>query len=74
LGLDYVVRAFHHAREADPGAVLFLNDYNLESSPKKRLAFLRLAEQVLKAGAPLSGLGSQSHLRWDLARGAVRAA
>ncbi len=74
LGLDYVTRAFRHAREADPGAVLFLNDYNLESNPKKRLAFLRLAEQVLKAGAPLSGLGSQSHLRWDLAPGAVKAA
>lgn len=74
LGLDYVARAFHHAREADPHAVLFLNDYNLESSPKKRLAFLRLAEKVLKAGAPLSGLGSQSHLRWDLAPGAVTAA
>jgi endo-1,4-beta-xylanase len=74
LGLDYVARAFHHAREADPHAVLFLNDYNLESSPNKRLAFLRLAEQVLKAGAPLGGLGSQSHLAWDLAPGAVKAA
>lgn len=62
LGMDYIPRAFHLAREADDRAVLFLNDYFLERKPQKRAAFLRLAERLLKAGAPLGGLGTQTHL------------
>jgi endo-1,4-beta-xylanase len=65
LGPDYVALAFEHAREADPGAVLFLNDYNLEHFPKKRRAFLRIAEGLLRRGAPLGGLGTQTHLGLD---------
>ncbi len=74
LGMAYVERAFRAARAADPGAVLFLNDYNLESRANKRLNFLKLAESLLKAEAPLGGLGTQSHLNFDLAPGAVKAA
>lgn len=64
LGLDYIDRAFHHAREADPNAVLLLNEYNLESRPPKLASFLRLVEDLLKRGAPLSGLGTQLHMEW----------
>jgi endo-1,4-beta-xylanase len=71
--IDYMRRAFDYAREADPDAVLFINDYNLESSPAKRTQFLRLAETLLKAGAPVGGLGTQSHINADLARGAITA-
>jgi endo-1,4-beta-xylanase len=63
---DHIVRAFDHAAEADPGAVLFLNDYNLESRPAKRVAFMRLVEQLLKRGCKLGGLGSQTHIDIDL--------
>ncbi len=62
LGMDYVARALHLAREAAPDAVLFINDYNLEYNPRKRASFLRLAEDLLKSGAPLDGLGTQTHL------------
>ncbi|HEX8232042.1 MAG TPA: endo-1,4-beta-xylanase [Caulobacteraceae bacterium] len=72
--LDHIRRAFDHAREADPDAVLFLNDYNLEHLPKKRATFLRLAERLLGAGAPLGGLGTQTHLSVDTRPGAVTAA
>lgn len=74
FGMDYVERAFREAREADPGSVLFLNDYNLELNPKKRVTFLRLAEDLLKRGAPLGGLGTQTHLSFDAAPGQIRAA
>jgi endo-1,4-beta-xylanase len=74
LGMDYVATAFRHAREADPGAVLFLNDYNLEAKPAKRRRFLALAEAVLKTGAPLGGLGSQTHLDTDVSPQALKAA
>jgi endo-1,4-beta-xylanase len=62
FGMDYVAQAFHHAREADPTAVLFLNEYNLESLPRKRASFLRLVEGLLKQGAPLGGIGTQMHM------------
>jgi len=65
LGKGWIARAFEHARAADPGAVLFLNDYNLEHFPKKRARFLKLAERLLAQGVPLGGLGTQTHLNLD---------
>jgi len=73
-GADYIRRALDHAREADPGAVLLINDYNLESLPRKRATFMRLVERLLTAGAPIGGIGSQTHLATDLPQGAVTAA
>ena len=69
---DHMVQAFHLAHEADPDAVLFLNDYNLETLPKKRATFLGLAERLLAAGAPLGGLGTQTHVNADLPAGALK--
>ena len=77
LGPDFARVAFEIAREADPDAVLFLNDYNLEILPAKLDAFQRLLENLLEAGAPVTGVGTQSHLDIGLAPGeagrAVRA-
>lgn len=67
----YILRAFEKAREADPEAVLFLNEYNQESIPAKGAQFLRLVERLLKAGCPLTGLGLQSHLWIDVEEGAI---
>ena len=72
--LEHMRLAFDLAHAADPGVTLFLNDYNLESNPRKRATFLNLAEQLLKAGAPLGGLGTQTHVAADLAPGAITAA
>ncbi len=72
--LEHMRLAFEQARAADPGALLLINDYNLESRPAKRARFLRLVEDLLKAGAPVGGIGSQTHLAVDLAPGAVREA
>jgi len=70
----YIVRAFEQAAAADPGAVLFLNDYGLESVPAKRAQFLRLVERLLREGCKLGGLGCQSHIDIDLPAGAMAAA
>jgi endo-1,4-beta-xylanase len=72
LGQDgYIVRAFEQARVADPDAVLFLNDYNLENNPVKGATFLRLVERLLKAGAPIGGIGTQSHLDIEIPAGRI---
>jgi endo-1,4-beta-xylanase len=67
-GEAYVAEAFHLARSADDQAVLFLNDYGLEETGKRRI-FLGLCERLLRQGAPLGGIGSQTHL--DLAQPAA---
>jgi endo-1,4-beta-xylanase len=72
--LEHMRLAYELAHAADPAADLFLNDYNLESDAKKRATFLRLAEALLKAGAPLTGLGTQTHVAADLAPGAITTA
>ena len=69
----YIIRAFEQARIAAPNAVLFLNDYDLENKPNKGATYLRLVERLLKAGAPLTGLGTQSHLEIDIPSGQITA-
>lgn len=54
--------AFRWAHEADPGAVLFLNDYNVEGINAKSDAYYALAQQMLADGVPLGGFGLQAHL------------
>jgi endo-1,4-beta-xylanase len=73
FGMDYVDRALRHAREADPTAVLFVNEYNLESLPRKRASFMRLIEDLLRRGAPLGGVGTQMHMGYDQDPAAVGA-
>lgn len=72
LGQDgYIIRAFEQARQADPQAVLFINDYNLENNPTKGATFLRLVERLLRAGAPIGGIGTQSHLDIEIPKGHI---
>ena len=71
---DYMLLAFQYAREADPQAVLLINDYNLEVTPAKRATFMRLVERLLKRGAPIGGIGTQSHIDIHLPPGAGRTA
>jgi endo-1,4-beta-xylanase len=74
LGQDgYIARAFEQAKIADPDAVLFLNDYNLENNPTKGETFLRLVERLLKAGVPVGGIGTQSHLDIEIPAGQTAA-
>jgi endo-1,4-beta-xylanase len=69
--LDHMVLAYRHADEADPSVPLFLNDYNLESLPAKLAEYQRLIDRLLKAGAPVSGIGCQTHANADLAPGSI---
>nr|WP_183205775.1 endo-1,4-beta-xylanase [Brevundimonas lenta] len=74
LGAEgYMVRAFQQAHAADPNAVLFLNEYNLENIPAKGATFLKLVERLLKLGAPIGGIGTQSHLDIEIPASQIRA-
>jgi endo-1,4-beta-xylanase len=60
IGEDYIAKAFELAHEADPGAELYYNDYNLWK-PAKRDAAIRLVKGLKAKGLRVSGLGEQAH-------------
>lgn len=59
-GEEYVEMAFRFAREADPKAQLFYNDYRF-SDPVKRKKIYDLMKRLLAKGTPIDGVGMQSH-------------
>ncbi len=61
MGPDYVAIALKAARAADPGARLYVNDYNVESDGPKMRALYDLVASLKRAGAPIDGVGLQSH-------------
>jgi endo-1,4-beta-xylanase len=63
LGQGYLADAFHAAHAADPTALLFYNDYDIEDleSPKSQGAY-RLVKSLKDAGVPIHGMGFQMHL------------
>ncbi len=66
LGKDYIRNAFMYAHEADPDAVLFYNDFNIERDTAKLHSVLRMIEEFQEEGVPISGLGFQMHIRMDI--------
>jgi endo-1,4-beta-xylanase len=60
LGEEYVAKAFEFAHEADPGAQLLYNDYNLWKTPKREAA-LRLATSLRERGIRVDAVGEQGH-------------
>jgi GH35 family endo-1,4-beta-xylanase len=64
VGPEYLTLAFKFAREADPDAKLYYNDYGIEAGPKHASSML-LLKRLLKDGAPVHGVGIQGHWRTD---------
>lgn len=64
LGKDYIARAFQYAHEADPEALLFLNEFDLQYSKyqKKIDAVVNLVKDFKNRGIPIHGLGMQMHI------------
>jgi endo-1,4-beta-xylanase len=64
IGEDYLVKAFQFAREADPDAQLYYNDYSLENEPKRKGA-IELIRKLKAAGIPIHAVGLQGHDKLD---------
>lgn len=62
LGPEFLTMAFKFAREADPDAVLYYNDYNIESGPKHASSMV-LLKRLIADGAPIDAVGIQGHWR-----------
>lgn len=63
-GIDFIADCFHAAREADPNANLYYNDFSVyyQSQGHRRDAILSFLEKLKSKGAPIDGFGIQSHL------------
>ena len=65
LGPEFLTLAFKFAHEADPHAILYYNDYSIESGPKHDSSLV-LLKRLLKDGAPIHAVGIQGH--WSTGR------
>lgn len=63
LGRDFAVQAFKFAKQADPDAKLFINDYNLETSSLAKLrGLVEYIKEIENKGAKVDGIGTQLHI------------
>ncbi len=62
LGRDYAVNAFKYAKAADPNALLWINDYNLESNTAKLDSFVAYIKELKGLGAQIDGVGTEMHI------------
>ncbi|MBB5897899.1 endo-1,4-beta-xylanase [Kutzneria kofuensis] len=61
MGSGYLADAIRTAHAADPSAVLYINDYNIEGENAKSNALYSLAQSMLAQGVPLGGIGLEGH-------------
>jgi len=63
---DYIVKAFQYAREANPNALLLLNDTFGQGGIDKERAdeFWSMVNRLKKKGAPIDVVGTEMH--WEL--------
>jgi endo-1,4-beta-xylanase len=60
IGEDYVQKAFEFAREADPEAELYYNEYDYEYGPKTQ-GVIQLIRNLQSHGVRVDGVGIQGH-------------
>ncbi|MBX4888217.1 endo-1,4-beta-xylanase [Rhizobium bangladeshense] len=72
LGDDYIRMSFDMAHEADPDAMLVLNETHLEKKSdvfeQKRARILKIVEDLVARKTPIGAVGLQSHFRPGLDR------
>jgi endo-1,4-beta-xylanase len=64
-GTGYIAQAFQWAHAADPSALLFYNDYNIEEPGPKFDAVLNMVQDFVNNGVPINGVGFEMHVTLD---------
>ncbi|MEM8732843.1 MAG: endo-1,4-beta-xylanase [Planctomycetota bacterium] len=61
MGPAYIAKAFQWAKEADPNALLIINEYSAETLGEKSDRLLELCLRLRAEGVPIDGVGFQNH-------------
>ena len=61
-GTGYIEQALRWAHAADPNALLFYNDYNIEDPGAKFNAVYAMVKDFVTRGVPINGVGIQMHI------------
>ena len=68
IGPDFIDLAFKFAHDANPGALLFYNDYGIEqgavNNTGKHASSMALLRRLIRNGVPINGVGIEGH--WNL--------
>jgi endo-1,4-beta-xylanase len=64
IGEDYIRLAFEFAREADPEAGLYYNDYSM-ANPGRRMGVVAMVKKLQSQGVKIDGIGMQCHISLD---------
>jgi endo-1,4-beta-xylanase len=59
---EYIAKAFRWAHEADPNALLCINDFSIEAASAKQDGFYNLIKTLLDEGVPVHVAGIQAHI------------
>jgi endo-1,4-beta-xylanase len=70
LGRNYALKAFQYAKAADPNALLFINEYNLEYNFKLD-SLLAYVSQLQNLGAQIDGIGTQMHINLQTTQASI---
>jgi endo-1,4-beta-xylanase len=61
-GTGYIEQALQWAHAADPNALLFVNDYNIEGPGPKFQAMYNMVQDFVSRGVPINGVGFEMHI------------
>jgi len=64
IGEEYIRLAFEFAREADPAAELYYNDYSMALAGKRE-GTVRMVKKLQEQGVKIDGIGMQGHMSMD---------
>ncbi|MBL8162333.1 MAG: endo-1,4-beta-xylanase [Anaerolineae bacterium] len=62
IGPDYIDLAFQFAHQADPDAILYINDYGTEGMNAKSDGMYNVVKSMRERGIPVHGVGLQMHV------------
>ncbi len=65
MGEEYIDLAFKTARQIDPSAKLYLNDYGVENDGQHWDALLALIKRLKQRNVPIDGVGFEAHVYSD---------
>ncbi len=65
IGPEYAENVYHMAHEADPEAVLFYNDFDMDGMSESADRCFLWIKELLARGVPIHGIGLQYHVKID---------